>query len=290
MEEEGEYSVVGFIKEGDNISILEALGILYKRDSLEACYDFQQKTVNIFGSCVSRDLLEFRKEDNFLLKSYSARSSVVSTVTEPLKVQEDELLINSKFQKRQVYRDVSKGFWQELSEMPSDYIILDFIDERFPLGKYENSYVTLSNEFLESHFLEGQYATVDREKKGEDYFIEDRVLTSYLNEFLSRLTKYYEPTQVILHRAKHVDKYIAKNGRVKKFSKVYLQYCQRMNAMLDYMYDYVEQKLPGCISLDFHGEYYADENHKWGLSTMHYEQDYYIRVLNELSAILKERA
>lgn len=289
LEEEGEYSVVGFIRGGDNISILEALGILYKRDALEACYDFQKKTVNIFGSCVSRDLLEFEKEKNFLLKSYSARSSVVSVVTEPLTVQAEELELASNFQKCQVLRDITKGLWQELSENPSDYIIIDFIDERFPIGKYENSYVTLSNEFVESHFLENQYAVVDREKKGEDYFIEGKPLTDFLDKFLGRVLQQYEDRQVILHRAKHADKYIGKNGRVKKFSKAYLQYNQKMNTMLDYMYDYVEKQLPGCISLDFHGAYYADENHKWGLATMHYEKDYYIRVLNELERIINEK-
>lgn len=249
---------------------------------MHACYDFRKKTINIFGSCVSRDLLEFGKENNFSLKSYSARSSVVSAVSEPVKVQEGELSLASKFQKQQVLRDISKSLWKELSENPSDYLMIDFIDERFSLGKYKNTYVTLSNEFVESHFLEKQYTIIERKKEGANYFIEEKLLHTYLDEFLDRVLVQYKPAQIILHRAKHVDKYISKNGRVKKFSKVYLQYNQKMNDMLDYMYDYVEKRLPECISLDFGAEYYADENHKWGLSTMHYEGDYYIRVLNEL--------
>lgn len=289
LDEDGEYSVVGFIRGGGTISILEAIGILYRRDSLNACYDFQNKTVNIFGSCVSRDLLEFGKETNFSLKSYSARSSVVSVVSEAVAVEEDKLNLASNFQKKQVFRDLSKGFWQELAEHPSDYLIIDFIDERFSLGKYENSYFTESNEFVKSQFLEKQYAIVNREKIGEDYYVEGVLLTVYLENFLNRILQNYTESQVILHRAKHVDKYISKKGRIKSFSKAYLQYNQRMNEMLDYMYDYVEKRLPGCISLDFHAKYYADENHKWGLSTMHYEQDYYIRVLNELASIIKVR-
>jgi len=288
LEEDGEYSIIGFIKGGGNISILEVLGILYRREVLDASFDFKDHAVNIFGSCVSRDLLEFEKEKNFKLNCYAARSSVVSVTSEPLLIKED-LALSSKFQRQQVLRDVTKGVWHELKENPSDYLMIDFIDERFPLGKFENSIITLSNEFIESRLLENQYTTVDREKRNKDYFVEGLSLFAYLDEFLDRIGKLYSSEQVILHRAKHVDKYIAKNGRIKKFSLIYQQYNQRMNAMLDYMYDYVEKKLPGCISLDFHGEYYADENHKWGLSTMHYERDYYIRFLNELAAILKKR-
>lgn len=289
LEKDGEYSVVGFVRDGENVSVFEEGGILFKSNSINADFDFSEKTVNIFGSCVSRDLLEFGIEKNLALKSYTARSSILSTVSKVLPVREKDVHLASKFQKKQVLKDLSKSFWVELSENVSDYLIIDFIDERFPIGKYKNTYLTLSNEFLESHYLENQYEIVERVKEEENFFVEGKMLTSYLDDFVENLLELYAPGQIILHRAKHVDKYLSKNRSIKKFSKAYLQRNQKLNTMLDYMYDYVEQKLPGCISLDFHGEYYADENHKWGLSTMHYEQDYYIRVLNELSAILKDR-
>ena len=290
LTEFGEYSVVGFIKGGDSISILEALGILYKPNPLDVSYDFSGKSINIFGSCVSRDLLEFEQERNFSLSCYTARSSVISTVSEALLVKEEDLEIASKFQKKQVYKDLTKSVWEEMREKPSDYLLIDFIDERFQIGKMDNSYFTLSNEFVLSHYLENQYKVLEREEVEGQYYLDGKSLYSFLDEFIQKVITQYSPEKVILHKAKHVNKYIDKKGRVKKFSKVYLQYNQKINKLLDDMYDYVEEKLSGCVVLDFSEKYYADENHKWGLSTMHYERDYYIRVLNELSSILERRS
>src|SRR5688500_18052555 len=112
---------------------------------LRRCAEAGMK-IAIFGSCVTRDLFE----DPALrpsLAHYASRSSVISVVAEPVPLAEDEVVLDSAYQKRAVLADFNKTFFPELRALAPDWVVVDLVDERFAVLRTGDSYVTESSAF-----------------------------------------------------------------------------------------------------------------------------------------------
>lgn len=286
------YKIIGFIKK-ENGERLDLHSDFYEGIARSEIRDLQYYSVSIFGSCVSRDLLEFQKEYNFRLKKYFARCSVVSAVSQPIKVEEEKITLESNFQKRQVIADLDKRMWSELKEDKSDYLIVDFIDERFAIGKIGESYFTLSNEMVQSGYMK-DYEIIEREKKSglqvhflqketkEVYYVDNKSLEMWLDLFWDRVLQIYSTENIILHEAKLADYFYDTDGTLQKFDKNYLQNNKKFNELLEYMYTYSKNKLKNCIYISVGTERHACCKHKWGLAPMHYTDEYYNQVIDNI--------
>lgn len=243
-------------------------------------------SLSIYGSCVSRDIFEFTQDDKFELKAYVARQSMISAVAPPLPDGAIPLQNPSQFRMRAVEYDLKKSAFAVLQESKSDYLLIDLIDERFPLLSIMGSLVTASNEFYES--TPAEYRSVDKvEKRLKDgkLYLGDVCVEDAVQEFCTRLRQIYDPEQIIIHHATFVDQYLSKSGAQKRFAKHYLAANHRLNAILETMYSRIQFYLPGVYVIRETAGALADENHKWGLAPMHYEVDYYRRVLARLYEI-----
>ncbi|HED7970130.1 TPA: hypothetical protein R6B71_000088 [Campylobacter jejuni] len=106
------------------------------------------KKICIFGSCVSRDIIEYDMKNNFELIDYYARSSFASLASSAMIEQSVLDNIQSSFQKRMVLRDMDKSFIKKVKKNDFDCLLIDFIDDRFHFYKIlKNSIVTVSNEY-----------------------------------------------------------------------------------------------------------------------------------------------
>lgn len=103
------------------------------------------RDICIFGSCVTRDV--FRISQYLGDLKYFARSSLISLMSDPLFLRDEEIQLDSDFQKKMIISDFSKNFLNAAGTKDTLFII-DLIDERFDLMKYKQSYVTCSNEFV----------------------------------------------------------------------------------------------------------------------------------------------
>ncbi|EIN8284993.1 hypothetical protein LO840_000737 [Campylobacter coli] len=106
------------------------------------------KKICIFGSCVSRDIFEYDEQKNFELVGYYARSSFASLSSNAM-IEQDVLdNIISPFQKRMVLYDMNKSFIEKVKKNDFDFLLVDFIDDRFHFYKLSNdSIATVSNEY-----------------------------------------------------------------------------------------------------------------------------------------------
>ena len=131
----------------------------------------KKNNVSIFGSCVSRDMIEsgLTSGAEIQLKTYIARQSVISSVSPPLVFDEDTIKLSSAFQKRMVIDDLKKKAFDLFSSDGSDYLIVDFIDERFNLASIDNSFVTCSTELLNSSFLPENTVQLRRQKTADGF-------------------------------------------------------------------------------------------------------------------------
>ena len=170
--------------------------------------------VSIFGSCVTRDALEFEEDENqrLELKTYIARQSIISSIDKPIKCCEEDIKLNSPFQRRMVLWDLKKNAFELLSSDNSRYLIIDFIDERLGLCKLNGSVVTCSTEFKKSGVAElfGGSEPIFINFKDGEYLFENVSLKQYCKRFCEQLLKIYPEERIIIHRALGVTKYYDK--------------------------------------------------------------------------------
>ena len=249
--------------------------------------------VSIFGSCVSRDALEFIRPGAICLKTYIARQCISSAVARPVPVKEEDIPLKSRFQRRMVYYDIAKKTFELLGQDKSWFLLLDLVDERFPPVLYKGSTVTLSNELAASGLLGTKAPRPQRTMRRRGlfhpkryYYTGMRPLQKDIEVFCKRLLEIYSPRQVILHRVRLADFYNSKEGAAVKFPQNYLDFNSRTNQLLDFMYDGFEGLLAGCRVIDISRDFHADEAHKWGLSPMHYQKEYYAAVAKRIEEIV----
>ncbi|MFS0674937.1 DUF6270 domain-containing protein [Ornithinibacillus sp. 179-J 7C1 HS] len=232
--------------------------------------------INILGSCVTRDAFEVQKH-NFSIENYFARTSIVSIMTNPIEVREDQFNLSSNFQKKCVLNDVRKLFFSTVEERESDYIIIDLIDERFNLLKINDSYITKSNELISSNFIE----SIEVQEELISNVNHFKFWAAYAKRFFTKLLKIYDPSKIIIHKTKWRAEYLDKFSNVKSFSNV--DGIASKNRFLDKCYRFIEDTFPQVKIIDMtERDYYASENHKWGLAPYHFEDRYYMNFLRQL--------
>lgn len=261
--------------------------LIFSNESVKKTNKCPSKTINLFGSCVTRDVFEYNTSNCLNLGQYIARQSILSAVSPSVQIVEEHIELDSKFQKRMVLMDLEKNTFEVLQKNTSDYLIIDLIDERFPLVKYNNSYFTASNEAVKGcSFLKELNKHYKRIANGKLCVGNDE-MEEYIDTFCNKISSIYKSNKIIIHRALLVDYYEDKNGKIRKFDNNHIKNNQRINYILSYMYDAIIDRLPGAYVIDEMNDTYADERHKWGLAPMHFQSNYYLKVLNRLIEIIK---
>ena len=245
--------------------------------------------VSIFGSCTTRDCLRLFPARAFQLKSYIARQSVVSAVSEPAPLELDEIRLESPFQRRAVWQDFSKNAFDILAHDGSSWIILDLIDERFPLTEIGGAYVTKSALAVQGGAVAEDAPTAPRVSNGKDYFVNGRCLREFIGEFCRRLRAIYSEDHIIIHRALTVEQYWTAEGELRPYTDAELETGKALNALITYMYDVLEEELPQAHVIDCMSGWHGSGTHAWGVATVHYEDGYYAQVIQRLGEIIFRR-
>lgn len=241
------------------------------------------KKVNIFGSCVTRDLLEYDRKKIFSIGEYIARQSVISFLSVPINLNEQNIQLESDFQKKQLISDLSKNGFQRLKNSSGDLLIIDLIEERFKIGKIGKTYFTLSNEFTQSKVFRDDRIKIYEKRiyNGKIYF-KFKDIKKYINNFAKMILEIYRQEQIIIHEVYLTNYYLGEDGIKKEFACNYIGYNLRVNKILEYMYVCLKQAIPYANVLSISSKYIADEKHKWGLAPMHFQEEYYKEAINWL--------
>lgn len=295
--EAGLYHVICFVKKGCEKLILKSQDIRFDTGTKN------KVAVSIYGSCVTRDILEYETISCLDLKSYFCRQSIVSSLSMPIRCDMKEVKLTSPFQKRQLHNDFSKNLFSVLASDASEYLIIDLIDERFSLIHYRDSFITNSTSLMESNYIE-EPEVIEYKKLNGKYIFDGKDLDEYLDKFSKLILNIYEPEKIIIHKAFMLDNYIDKRGELHKFPINYILENKKVNQRLDYMYNRLINNLGPVHVIDIckNEKIYqikikkmlcsytknkkdlalADENNKWGLAPMHYHEQYYKAVLLQL--------
>lgn len=240
--------------------------------------------LNIHGSCVSRDILNYDYNNELLLGNYLARSSIVSAVAKPFPEKID-LNIESPFQKTVVESDLKKELFKHLSHDRANYLMIDFIDERISLMKYDNSIITVSDELKSSNFLDIYNGDII-----DKFTLDKSVWKKSMKEYLKKILKIYREDRIIIHETYFVDSYQSKTGQIESFNEYQLAYNKKINKLLEEYYSYVKNKIPNANVLNIIGNYnLAYEEHIWGNQPVHYVEDYYLHALKILKNLIIDK-
>ena len=228
----------------------------------------------IFGSCVSRDILNFAQDQQFEIVDYYARSSLASLGTMPVSMQEEALTkINSSFQRRMVLRDIRKSFLDDLENQEFDVLLLDLIDERFDLWEiHPGSVVTVSSEFFASGLVTSAQRTSTKWiASGSEQHralwltgVEKLVATLNVRGILKR---------VVINKVFWANQFEDGSPLPPPFSAAIID---KANHHLAWMYDQLERFVTPDNWMGFATEgFKANPQHRWGVSPFHYSNDYY---------------
>ncbi|EGT3461643.1 hypothetical protein JDX53_001980 [Campylobacter coli] len=235
------------------------------------------KKICIFGSCVSRDIFEYDEQKSFELVGYYARSSFASLSSNAM-IEQDVLdNIQSPFQKRMVLQDMNKSFIDRIKRNDFDFLLIDFIDDRFHFYKLSNdSIVTLSNEY----------------KKAKGKLYSSNMIYSksqeHINLWRKGIEKVYEDLQkiqhrIILNKVYYSDVFYGGGGDKFKIDEEELV---NNNFFLKERYDDFVKFFPEVKCIEYSQDLLVlDREHKWGEAPMHYHCGVYKYALDEIRRI-----
>lgn len=237
--------------------------------------------IGILGSKVSHEIFTFIKTSDYNLICTEAFYIARQGITSSLSKGSTECIGNigkTEYQNKVLYIDIAKKLFEVLQMNQAEYLLIDFIDERFDLIKIGETYITGSYECLQSEYLKNReferIQKVQYVKENEELFREQ------IKVFCEHLLTIYAPSQIILHECYFGNKYYDKHQNIQMFQKNILKTYQTMNDLLTLIYGEVKKNIKGCISIGLPQESVVvkEENQSQPL----YSNDYYCEILKQL--------
>lgn len=227
----------------------------------------------IYGSCVSRDALEFDTIKEIKLNDYFARSSLASSMSS-IKIDNIPTKnIASSFQRRMVESDLNKDLYQVIKNSNYDILLLDFIDERFDLWiSPKGAVCTISNELLTSGCTPPKNEVI---KSGSEQWF------SYWESGWITLLDLLNKTGNI-HKLLINEVYWSKstaNGSdyLPTYSSVGID---AANVTLKKIYDRIKRDISHSQLIMFESnDLIGSDSHKWGKSPFHYQDFLYKKII-----------
>ncbi len=224
----------------------------------------------ILGSCVTRDIFSELGLDEYV-GEYRARTSLHTFFEEPIGIERMPNLeiITSSFQRRMVEADFRK---KDIEMEDCDYLIVDFIDDRFNIALFENSRVTLSLEL--SKVIDQIGDTILAFERGSD---ED---FSRWRKSCEKFSKHFTGAKTILHSSRFATHQLV-DGELKENDKQSM--ILKMNYLLEkYEQIFIEEVAPIWIMKVDQEKIVSNVQHKWGVAPFHYILPYYREAFDKL--------
>lgn len=229
--------------------------------------------VAMLGSCVSSDIFRFVPSIGELAL-YRGRSSLISLMSAPLELQDDDLDWPSNFARHMIKGDFGKGLFEELEKAHCETLVVDFVEERWDVLRSGDSFVTCSGDLMNSNPQRLSRYAFERLSRLSPLVSE--LWRDACDRFVARLQERVPGIQVVLHSVFGVDKY--REGLEVRPLAPFADGVplQKLNPILAEYDGYLRSKLPSAIDLKLPRTYVADRDHRWGLGPFHFEEKYYL--------------
>lgn len=217
-----------------------------------------------------------------LLTDYYGGESIISLFGKKnVKMNYIEIYANNQFRFNMVKNDFTSNLLhRSISEFADcDIFLLDFLEERFDVGCYEDNYFTISDAFVDREKEMGIcYEKISCEKK----------LTLWkekMGDFVHFLERYFSHARIVLLRMK-LSEFYGYEGKESLFPKI--EEIRKMNQMLDELYNYFESICPHAVSIDMFDKnfYYTYVEFRHGCHPWHLRQGAYACIAYQIKTLL----
>lgn len=221
------------------------------------------------------------------LDNHYGFSNVISMMSDQIEgMRKLNLTHNSNFRQKHIVQDFTKNFSckNKCEFNDIDYILIDFLEERFDTGKIKDSYFTVSDAFQDIADKVGvTYEILD----GKNSHTVD-LWEESCKRLIQLLDDYVGLGSVILVKNYLSEKIIDENGTIIFFDDI--GQIKEMNLILKYKYDFFVQHAQGIIVVESIGDeyYYTDKNFKHGCFPWHLNNKEYCKIAGDLMELLRE--
>jgi hypothetical protein len=186
--------------------------------------------------------------------------------------------------------NLNKPFFRRLEagKKPSEYLIIDCVEEYFPIIKVGEAIFDANDEYQYKEYLLEKGGV---EQSKYDYILENsEKYEEKIHAFCNGVLSYYSPRKIIINKVFFKHEY-KKDGIIKSMTgdKV-LQY-KRINFVLSWVYEKLGKYLPDSIIFEQSMGVLLEANHPWNasgqLSGIHFELDFYDDFYKKLRAKIK---
>jgi hypothetical protein len=243
--------------------------------------------ISILGSCVSRDSFSAlsRMKAHAELSLYYARTSIISLMSERF-VEPENYGEDRGFETKCVQRDLRKTFFTDFAQAAPEILVLDFIDERFTIGRLGDRWCAATNAFFRIPWRPEVLAGFERLSKHSPAIME-RWEAEFLR-FRDRVLEIQPGIRVVIHDARHAELTTQENGGVGPFAQEELQRSRFANRTLARMAEFAANAFPGASVISPSKDtLIADHAHQWGHLPYHYIKPFYFDVARQLNEIAK---
>ncbi len=188
-------------------------------------------------------------------------SSIISIMS-PLSKQ-IEIAHKNNYRKLMIERDVYSLFWDKLRENSVQYLLIDFIEERFDIIKYQDAYITKSDAWDDAEVQLSDGMLVKRHSEECT-----KLWKKKCRQFVERLQKDYPNVQIVL----------VKNYLCEKVGSIDKQEChhnieqiKQDNSLLQEYYHFFETVCEKLIIVDESNNnyYFTDKDYEYGAIPSH---------------------
>lgn len=251
--------------------------------------------VFVYGSCVSRGIFDYAQcggyEKQFNVIEYIAKNSVFSLWGNQI-----ELVFNENANSREmdwntrmVYYDSKKLVPDRIKKSEADIFVMDFVDERLrriKINGQPEKVITYSESFLRGGYIEqlSKYEWIEYDAC--NYYESYRVI-SKICEFIK---EFYQDEQIFIIEAYPVLTYYNKKHEMCLFNEKNIQSTLRLTKQLEMYYEIAKKCMPNANYIKFPRNVCGVEDHKWGLSNVHFEYGCYDYFLREMIKKIPSKA
>ena len=240
---------------------------------------------NIFGSCCSREIMNYSKQ--YQVNAYVQQNPIHTLKASPLIIEEADAVsaLNSNFIKRMIVANFNKNAMDLLMAQESEYLMIDFADCRFGYYQFtEPANVRVAATWNATLTLEKLKA-----KRNLKYTlvnpsdISDSEWETYIDDFLTAITARYSEDRIVINEITFAEKYV--EGReIKEFNKEGIELSAR--SLVEKIESKVEDRLPGARILKRIPNAFGNIYHPYGNIPLHYADYVYKYMIKQLDYVM----
>lgn len=269
---------------------LDKLKVLTKCINSKIINAFTKENVLILGSCVARDVFNF-KNSKYNVLHYCNGISPFSLISQrsDIQLEVNDLKCRSPFEKRSCCIDWNKSFedFYLSDQIKTNILIIDLCDARLNIGKSVSSkvfdfYFSVSTTFKENYNCDKFNSKLEKFNYTvlNPLTISDLEWSFCIKNYCRLISEFLKPKKVIVIETMFAEKWID-GSCVNVFENV--SYIRELNLLLNKLYKCLYQNLTiNYQVITLPDNFIADKNHKFGLFPCHYTSDVYEYIYYEI--------